>query len=307
MKIVLFATPDFAIPTLNKIYNSHHEIVAVYTKEAKEQGRGMKLQNTPIFEEATKLGLPVFTPKTLKKSSEWERLKTLNADIFVVVAYGLILPKEILNIAKYGCINIHPSLLTRWRGASPLQRALMEGDKETGVCIIVLGEGLDDGDILASEKIAITEQTTLETLHDDLSEIGANLMLKCLDNIEKNKKIIATPQSTEGLTYAKKIEKSEGLIDFNKPIRAIDLLIRTLGKTIGTYFEYNGERIKILEANIISTLTDEQKKLDNGKIIDGGFSIKCSNGILKPLILQREGKKPLKIDEFLRGFNFNTK
>ncbi len=302
MKVILFATPEFAIPTLEAINNSHHKIAAVYTKEAKEQGRGMKLQNTPIFEKATKLGLPVFTPKTLKKPSEWEKLKSFNADIFVVVAYGLILPKEILNIAKYGCINIHPSLLPRWRGASPLQRALMEGDKETGVCIIVLGEGLDDGDILLSEKIKITQKTTLETLHNDLAKIGANLMIKCLDKIEKDKKIIATPQSSEGLTYAKKIEKSEGRIDFNQPIEKIDLLIRTLGKTVGTYFEYNGERIKILEANIINVLTDNEKKFNNGDIIDNNFSIKCSDGILKPIILQREGKKALKIDEFLRGF-----
>ena len=302
MRIVLFATPEFAIPTLNKINNSNHKIVAVYTKQAKEQGRGMKLQNTPIFDEATKLGLPIFTPKSLKKPSEWERLKSFNADIFVVVAYGLILPKKVLNIAKYDCINIHPSLLPRWRGASPLQRALMEGDKETGVCIIVLGEGLDDGDILASKKVPITEKTTLESLHDELSNIGADLMVKCLDDIEKNQKIIAVPQSENGMIYAEKIDKSEGKIDFNKSVEKIDCLIRALSKTVGTYFEYNSERIKIIEANFKKTLTKEEEKFNNGEIIDKNFSIKCSDGILQPLILQREGKKPLKIDEFLRGF-----
>src|SRR5574344_429048 len=161
MRIVLFATPEFSIPTLHKIFNSKHEIVAVYTKQPKEQGRGMKLQNTPIHNEALKLNIPVFTPKSLKKQEEWEKLKSFNADIFVVVAYGLLLPKEILNIAKYGCINIHPSLLPRWRGAAPIQRALLSGDKKTGVCIIILGEGLDDGDILAKEEIEITNTTTL--------------------------------------------------------------------------------------------------------------------------------------------------
>ena len=186
MKIVLFATPEFAIPTLELINNSNHEIVAVYTKMAKPQGRGMQLQNTPIYEKATELGLKVFTPKTLKKSEEWEKLKEFNADIFVVVAYGLILPKEVINIAKYGCINIHPSLLPRWRGAAPLQRAIMAGDKETGVCIIVLGEGLDDGDILACKKIKIDDDMDIESLHDQLSIEGANLMLKCLDDIEKS-------------------------------------------------------------------------------------------------------------------------
>lgn len=303
MKIVLFATPEFAIPTLNKIYNSNHEIVAVYTKEPKEQGRGMQLQNTPIHEEASKLGLQVHTPKSLKKPEEWEKLKSFNADIFVVVAYGLLLPKEILNIAKFGCINIHPSLLPRWRGASPLQRALMSGDKKTGVCIIVLGEGLDDGDILACKEIEITNTTTLEDLHDKLSVDGADLMLECLNNIEKTGKVIGRPQGEEGLIYAKKIEKEEGKIDFNNNIEQIDLLIRTLASTVGTYFEYNGERIKVLKAEFSKNNPDNFK---NGDVIDNSnFSIKCNNGIMKPLILQREGKKALEIGEFLRGFKFS--
>ena len=302
MKIVLFATPEFAIPTLKAINNSQHQIVAVYTKEAKEQGRGMKLQNTPIYEAAMKLGLPVFTPKSLKKPEQWEKLKSFNADIFVVVAYGLILPKEILNIAKYGCINIHPSLLPRWRGASPLQRALMEGDKKTGVSIIVLDEGLDDGDILACKEIELTDSTTLDTLHDESSIEGANLMIKCLDEIEKNGKITAKPQSSEGVVYAKKIEKEEGRINFNETIKRIDRLIRTLGTTVGTFIEYNGERIKIIKASIVEGLTKEQEKLKNGETVDKNFSIKCSDGILKPIILQREGKRALNLDDFLRGF-----
>jgi len=305
MKVVLFATSEFAIPTLDTINDSKHEIVAVYTKEPKKQGRGMVLQNTPIYNEALKLGLPVYTPKSLKKPEQWEKLKGFNADIFVVVAYGLMLPKEILDIPKYGCVNIHPSLLPRWRGASPLQRALMEGDEKTGVCVIILGEGLDDGDILSSSEISITNETTLQSLHDDLSKKGAKLMLICLNNIEKSQKIIATPQATEGIIYAKKIEKEEGKIDFNSPIKKIDLLIRTLGSTVGTYFEYKNERIKILKAKTINSLTEEQKKLSNGDIVDKKFSIKCSDGILQPLILQREGRKALSIDEFLRGFKIN--
>ncbi len=303
MKIVLFATPEFAISTLHQIYNSKHEIVAVYTREPKEQGRGMKLQNTPIHNEALKLGLQVFTPKTLKKPEEWEKLKSFNADIFVVVAYGLLLPKEILNIAKFGCINIHPSLLPRWRGASPMQRALMSGDKKTGVCIIVLGEGLDDGDILACKEMEITNATTLENLHDKLSIDGADLMLECLNKIEKTGKVIGSAQGEKGLIYAKKIEKEEGKIDFNQDIEKIDLLIRTLGSTVGTYFEYNGERIKILKAEFSKTVANDNFK--NGDIVDKiNFSIKCNNGVLKPLVLQREGKKALPIQEFLRGFVF---
>ena len=304
MKIVLFATPEFAIPTLELINNSNHEILAVYTKMAKPQGRGMQLQNTPIYEKATELGLKVFTPKTLKKPEEWEKLKEFNADIFVVVAYGLILPKEVINIAKYGCINIHPSLLPRWRGASPLQRAIMAGDKETGVCIIVLGEGLDDGDILACKKIKIDDEMDIESLHDQLSIEGANLMLKCLDDIEKNKKVIATPQASEGMIYAEKIDKEEGKLNFNDSIEKIYNTIRAIGPLTGTYFEHNNERIKILKAKIQKSLTEKEKELQNGEIIitKNDLSIKCSNGLLKPLILQREGKKALDVAEFVKGF-----
>lgn len=304
MKIVLFATPEFAIPTLELINNSNHEILAVYTKMAKPQGRGMQLQNTPIYEKATELGLKVFTPKTLKNPEEWEKLKEFDADIFVVVAYGLILPKEVINIAKYGCINIHPSLLPRWRGASPLQRAIMAGDKETGVCIIVLGEGLDDGDILACKKIKINDDMDIESLHNQLSIEGANLMLKCLDDIEKNKKVIATPQASEGMIYAEKIDKEEGKLNFNDPIDKIYNTIRAIGLLTGTYFEYNNERIKILKAKIQKSLTENEKKLQNGEIIitKNDLSIKCSDGLLKPSILQREGKKALDVAEFVKGF-----
>ena len=304
MKIVLFATPEFAIPTLELLNNSNHEIVAVYTKMAKPQEMSMQLQNTPIYEKATELGLKVFTPKTLKKPEEWEKLKEFNADIFVVVAYGLILPKEVINIAKYGCINIHPSLLPRWRGASPLQRAIMAGDKETGVCIIVLGEGLDDGDILACKKIKIDDDMDIENLYNQLSIEGANLMLKCLDDIEKNKKIIATPQASEGMLYAEKIDKEEGKLNFNDSIEKIYNTIRAIGLLTGTYFEYNNERIKILKAKIQKSLTENEKKLQNGEIIitKNDLSIKCSNGLLKPLILQREGKKALDVAEFVKGF-----
>lgn len=304
MKIVLFATPEFAIPTLELLNNSNHEIVAVYTKMAKPQGRGMQLQNTPIYEKASELGLKVFTPKSLKKPEEWEKLKEFNADIFVVVAYGLILPKEVINIAKYGCINIHPSLLPRWRGAAPLQRAIMAGDKETGVCIIVLGEGLDDGDILACKKIKIDDDMDIETLHNQLSIEGANLMLNCLNDIEKNKKVISTPQASEGMIYAEKIDKEEGKLNFNDSIEKIYNTIRAIGLLTGTYFEYNNERIKILKAKIQKSLTENEKKLQNGEIIitKNDLSIKCSNGLLKPLILQREGKKALEVAEFVKGF-----
>lgn len=304
MKVILFATPDFAIPTLKLLHNSQHEIIAVYTKPAKPQGRGMQLKNTPIFEEAIKLGLPVFTPKTLKNPDEWEKLKDFNADIFVVVAYGLILPKEVLNIAKFGCVNIHPSLLPRWRGSAPLQRAIMEGDKKTGVCVMMLSEGIDDGDILVCKTVDITENTDIESLHDTLSVDGAKLMLDCLNDIEKQGKINTTKQATTGITYANKIEKEEGKINFNDSVEKIDRLIRALGTITGTYFEYNNERIKIIKASIRQSLNNNEKQLQNGEIIanKNELFIKCSNGLLYPLILQREGKKALKVEEFIKGF-----
>ncbi len=304
MKIVFFGTADFSIPTLELLSNSNHEICAVYTKPPKEQGRGMKLKNTPIHAKAIELNLPVFTPKTLKKEEEWGRLKSFNADIFVVIAYGLILPKEVIDIARFGCVNIHPSLLPRWRGASPLQRALMEGDKKTAVCIIVLGEGLDDGDIIKCKEVDITEETTLKTLHDDLSVYGAKLMLEALDEIEKNDKIIATPQSEDGLIYAEKIEKEECKIDFNNSVEKTFNLIRTLGETLGAFFEYKNERIKIIKAKYKKVLTKEEEKLENGHLIlnKNELFIKCSDGLLEPLILQKEGRKELPINEFLRGF-----
>jgi methionyl-tRNA formyltransferase len=297
MRIVFFASAEFAIPTLKNIISSKHEICAVYTREPKEQGRGLQLKNTPVHDEALKNGLLVNTPKTLKKEIQHKKLKDYNADIFVVVAYGLLLPKEILNIARYGCINIHPSLLPRWRGAAPLQRALMEGDKETGVCIIVLGEGLDDGNILASEKIDIDDETTLETLHNKLSESGAGLILKTLDKIEKDKNVIGIPQSTEGLIYAEKIDKKESELNFNNSVIKNFNTIRT----IGGFFLYKNERIKILKSSYeMSNISDN---IPIFTIKNNQLLIRCFDGFLKPLLLQREGKKILKIDEFLRGFS----
>ena len=231
-------------------------------------------------------------------------MKDFNADIFVVVAYGLILPKEVLNIAKFGCVNIHPSLLPRWRGSAPLQRAIMEGDKKTGVCVMMLSEGIDDGDILVCKTVDITENTDIESLHDTLSVDGAKLMLDCLNDIEKQGKINATKQATTGITYANKIEKEEGKINFNDSVEKIDRLIRALGTITGTYFEYNNERIKIIKASIRQSLNNNEKQLQNGEIIanKNELFIKCSNGLLYPLILQREGKKALKVEEFIKGF-----
>ncbi|MDR3289875.1 MAG: methionyl-tRNA formyltransferase [Rickettsiales bacterium] len=314
MKIVFFASSEFALPTLRAINNSHHKICAVYTREPKEAGRGMELQNTPIHNEALNLGLEVNTPKTLKKEKQWEKLKKYEADIFVVVAYGLLLPKEILNIAKYSCINIHPSLLPRWRGAAPLQRALMNGDKETGVCVIVLGEGLDDGEILAYEKISITKDTTIENLHDNLSVTGSQLMLRVLEKIDMEQQVKGMPQAKNGLIYADKINKEESKLNFKSVEQNFNII-----RTIGGYFEHNGERIKILKSDYeideihkklmeqkpVANLIENEfflKSIGNICIENDEMKIKCIDGFLKPLVLQREGKKAMNVKEFVKGF-----
>jgi len=290
-------TPEFSIPSLKKLINSKHNVIAVYTREPKKAGRGHQIQNTPIHNLALENNLKVFTPKSLKKTEAQAELKALKPDIIVVVAYGLILPKEILETPKYGCINIHPSLLPRWRGASPIQRAILADDKKTGVCIMQLEEGLDDGDVIKCKEIEITEETDIQYLHDNLSMMGASLLLEVLEDVEKTKKIEGKKQDNSLTTYAKKIEKSEGKIDWSKTIDEIDRQIRALRVFPGVYFEYKGERIKILKAEKI--YGDFGK---SGRIVDNKFIISCQDGAIRPLVLQRAGKKPMVIEEFLKGF-----
>lgn len=290
-------TPEFAIPTLQTLIKSKHKILSVYTRTPKKAGRGQKLQKTPIHKLASKNNLQIFTPKSLKNPDEQNKLKQLNPDIIVVVAYGLILPKQVLDIPKFGCINIHPSLLPKWRGAAPMQRSLLAGDKKTGICIMKLSEGLDDGDILTSKEIDIKEDTDIKYLHDNLAKIGAKLLLQTLNKIEKTQKIKGKKQNNSLATYAHKIKKSEGKINWSKTADEINRQIRALWAFPGVYFEYKNERIKILKAQKISGKFDKP-----GTILDKNLTISCKNGAIQPLILQRAGKKPMKIEEFLRGF-----
>lgn len=300
-------TPEFSLPTLKKLIASKHEVIAVYTKMPKKAGRGQKIQNTPVHNFALENNLKVFTPKSLRKTEAQEELKVLKPDIIVVVAYGLILPKEVLEAPKYGCINIHPSLLPRWRGASPMPRALLAGDKKTGVCIVEMGEGLDDGDVIKCEEIEITEKTDIKYLHDTLSVLGAKLMIETLDEIEASGKVSGKPQDDSLTTYAKKIEKSEGKIDWSKTMDEIDRQIRALWAYPGVWFDWKGERIKVLKAEKVKwdDLQNRPGDTTPGKTIDDKFTIACADGAIRPLILQREGKKPMKIEEFLRGFEIN--
>lgn len=292
-------TPQFSCPTLEKlIADSAFEILAVYTREPQIAGRGQKLQNSAIHELALKHNLKVITPKTLRKAEAQKEFIDLQADAAVVVAYGLILPQEILDGTKLGCINIHPSLLPRWRGAAPIQRTIMEGDLETGVDIIKMDAGIDSGDVICEEKFKLDQTENYTELAQKLSFIGAELLVKTLKDLE-NGKVSFSKQNSELATYAKKIEKAECQIDWTKSAEEIERKIRALNGSLSAFFNYGEEKIKILAAEVLDKTSSENAA---GKILDEQFKIQCGEGILNPLILQRQGKKAMPTQELLRGF-----
>lgn len=300
MKVIFMGTPEFSCPTLQKLIDDQEiEIIAVYTKEPKVAGRGHKVTNSAIHNLALKHNLKVITPKTLKTKESQAEFINLKADVAVVVAYGLILPKEILEGTKLGCINIHPSLLPRWRGAAPIQRTIIESDDETGITIIKMDEGVDSGNIIVQERFTIDNQILSSELEAKLSIMGAEILLKTLKEINSGN-FQETKQNISLVTYAKKLEKEEAGINWNLEAKKIHDKIRGLNSTIGTFFIYQNERIKILKSEIINLENNEIP----GKIINKNFTIACKDNAIKPLILQKPGKNPLKIEEFLRGFNF---
>jgi methionyl-tRNA formyltransferase len=299
MKIIFMGTPKFACPTLQKLIDdANFEVVAVYTREPQIAGRGHKLQNSPIHELALKSDIKVFTPKTLRNAEIQKEFLELKADAAVVVAYGLILPQEILSGTRLGCFNIHPSLLPKWRGAAPIQRTIMNGDKETAICIIKMDAGLDSGNIVAQENYSLKGNETYGELEEKFAENGAEILIKTLQNL-RDGKVKEIQQNHALTTYAKKIEKAECEIDWQKSVEEIEQKIRALNGSLGAYFLYDDEKIKIFTAEILSknSSTDEA-----GKILDENFSIQCGQGVIKPLILQRQGKKPMTCEELLRGF-----
>lgn len=304
MKIVFMGTPEFAIPALSELINSGHEIIGVYTKQPKRVDRGKKIKNTPVHDLALKYNIPVFTPKTFKNGKNLEDLIRLKPDLVTVVAYGLILTKEVLEIPKYGCINIHPSLLPRWRGCAPIERCLMSDDTETGVCIIKVDEGLDSGDIISSYKTKITNETDIVSLKKELSDIGSKMLLDTVNEIEKNNGNIKTiKQSNIGITIADKITNNDAIIDWeNDDVIQIHRKIMALNDSVGVHIKHNNNVIKIIKSSYI---IDNKTNNIPGTIIDKKFSIVCKNGILKPLILQREGKKAVNINDFVNGYRFD--
>ncbi len=296
MKVIFMGTPDFSCPTLQKLIESNHEILAVYTQQPKHANRGMKIFKSKIHQLAENNNLKVETPSSLKADIEKNNFKNYNADIAIVAAYGMLLPKEILEGTKLGCINIHPSKLPRWRGAAPLQRALINGDKETSVCIMQMDEGLDTGDIILEKHLKLNSEINLEELHNLCADIGAELTLEALEKIESGK-FTRKKQSEVGVAYATKITKQDELINFDKPAEEIHNQIRGISPYPGAYFKMDGKKYKIFKSEFTSNNSNDKA----GTIINTDFEIACSSGSLKPLVIQKEGKKAVPIKDFLNG------
>jgi len=287
-------TPDFAVPTLIELAARGHEIVAVYTRAPKPAGRGMDMQITPVEREARRLALPVATPATLRTEQAQAAFRALEADAAVVVAYGLILPKPILEAPRFGCFNVHASLLPRWRGAAPINRAVMAGDAESGVTIMRMDEGLDTGDMAMVERIPIGPDMTAGELHDALAPLGADLMTRALAALERGS-LAFTPQPAAGVTYATKISKSETRIDWRKSWREVHNHIRGLSPFPGAWFELQGVRVKALRS------TEGKGTGAPGTVLDEHLTVACGEGAVRLTQVQRAGKHPMPADEFLRG------
>ena len=294
MRLIFMGTPDFAVPTLIELAARGHDIAAVYTRGPKPAGRGMDMQHTPVEREARRLALTVHTPRTLKDSDAQNTFRTHNADAAVVVAYGLILPKPILEAPRLGCFNVHASLLPRWRGAAPINRAVMAGDPDSGVTIMQMDEGLDTGAMAMAEHMPIGADMTAGELHDALSRLGADLMLRVLAAADRGS-LQLTPQPLAGITYAERISKNETRIDWSKPWKQVHDHIRGLSPFPGAWFEFDGVRVKVLRS------IRGGGGGPPGTLLDGKLTVACGDGAVQLVQVQRAGKQPMSADEFLRG------
>ena len=292
MRLVFMGTPEFAVVTLEALLAAGHEVACVYSQPPRPAGRGMAERPSPVQAFATSRGIEVRTPATLKSPDEQARFADLDVDAAVVVAYGLLLPKPVLDAPRLGCFNVHASLLPRWRGAAPIQRAIMAGDAESGVTIMRMGEGLDTGPMCKVGKVPIRPETTAQSLHDELAALGARLMTEALSQ----DKIDCVAQPEEGVTYAKKIDKAEARIDFAGSAVAVRNHIHGLSPFPGAWFEVNGTRIKVLNCETTNAAAAP------GTFADDALTIGCGNGAVRLLRLQREGKGAMDAETFLRGF-----
>lgn len=297
LRLIFMGTPDFAVPALIEIAGAH-DVVAVYTRAPKPAGRGMDLQETPVARQAKRFGLTVMTPKTLRTEQAQAEFAAFGADAAVVVAYGLILPRPILEAVPLGCFNLHASLLPRWRGAAPINRAVMAGDAESGVTVMKMDEGLDTGGMAMMERVAIGPDMTAGDLHDKLAAIGGDLMHRALGALERGSLQIV-PQPENGVTYAEKIDKNETRIDWGKPAAVVHNHIRGLSPFPGAWFELAGDAAPVRVKALRSTRADGSGA--PGAVLDDNLTIACGDGAVRILELQRAGRQPMKADEFLRG------
>ncbi|MGA8155738.1 MAG: methionyl-tRNA formyltransferase [Rhodoplanes sp.] len=300
LRLVFMGTPDFAVPTLVEIVGRGHEVIAVYTRAPKPAGRGMELQPSPVERKARQFALPVLTPASLKGEDVRAEFRAHGADAAVVVAYGLILPKPILDAPPLGCFNLHASALPRWRGAAPINRAIIEGDAETAVMVMRMDEGLDTGPIAMAERVAIGPDMTAGELHDQLARLGADLMVRALAALERGS-LTLTPQPEIGVTYAAKIDKNETRIDWRQPWKRVHDHCRGLSPFPGAWFEMSGSegkppaRVKVLRT------TKGEGAGTPGTALDDKLTIACGEGAIRILQLQRAGRGPMNAEEFLRG------
>jgi methionyl-tRNA formyltransferase len=291
MRIVFMGSPEFAVPSLNALVAGGHEVVAVYAQPPRPAGRGKAERNTAVHERAEELGIEVRTPRTLRDSQEQARFAALNADLGVVAAYGLILPKPILEAPKLGCVNVHASLLPRWRGAAPIQRAILAGDETSGVTIMQMDQGLDTGPMLLKRQLDIRGKTAGQVT-DELAQLGAGALVDWLRD-----PTAAEPQPAQGATYAPKIDKAEARIDWTSPAEQIERQVRAFNPVPGAWFEAKGERVKLLEAAVDSDASGKP-----GEVLDDCLNIACGAGYIRPLKVQRAGRAPMTVGELLRGF-----
>lgn len=289
-------TPDFAVPTLQYLIESGQQIVAVYSQPPRPAGRGHKLQPSPVHLLAEQHGIPVYTPTSLKSPEVQAEFGAHQADAAIVAAYGLLLPQAILDAYPMGCINVHPSKLPRWRGAAPLQRTIMVGDKTTAMCIMQMAAGLDTGDILWQKDMEIAEGTTAGELHDAMANLAGEAVLQTLQGLRAGT-ITPQPQSAEGVTYATKISKDEAKIGWTKPAEEVLAHIHGLSPYPAAYFEFADEKIKVLKATL-----DSKQGGNSGEVLDNNLTIACGSGAIHPTLIQRAGKKPMSTEEMLRGF-----
>jgi len=292
MRLVFMGTPDFAVTVLKALLAAGHQVACAYSQPPRPAGRGMAERPSPVQAFAEAQGIEVRTPLSLKTAAEQERFAALEADAAVVVAYGLLLPKPVLDAPRLGCFNVHASLLPRWRGAAPIQRAIMAGDEESGVTIMRMDEGLDTGPMCATAHVPILPTTTAGSLHDALAAAGAKLMAEVLSQHT----VSCTPQPDEGVTYAKKIDKAEARIDFTRPASEVRNHIHGLSPFPGAWFTVNGTRIKVLLCEAVDGDGEP------GQFLDDRLTVACGTGAVRLLKLQREGKGAMEAKDFLRGF-----